>query len=534
MAGEQPTPQRAWRAACPNCGAPVEFRSAASSTAVCSFCRSTLARDGDALKRIGQSAELFDDHSPLQLGASGTLQGVTFTLIGRLQYGYADGTWNEWYLWFDNGRNGWLSEDNGAYVLAFDTPLTGPAPAASELQAGQRVSAGGVAWDVASVVQARLIAAQGELPRPPRTGAEFTVADLRNNLGEVGTLDYGDPAAVQFAMGRSAALSEFRMQGLKASSERTLGAAALNCPHCGAGLSVQLAGTKALSCGQCHSLIDLSQGVGEKLASVQQSASPPQGRLPKIALGSTGRLAIGSEGVLDWQCVGYLVRCDVPQDSGDEPGYWSEYLLFHRTAGFAFLVDTEDGWSLVRPLTGAPQVNGNLAQWEGGTYRKTFAYPAKVLWVEGEFYWLVKRDERALVTDFEGEGSASGRLLSREKTASEVTWSGGRQMPASAVEAAFGLKPEQLAREGSGDVRPSSGRSSMSLGTVVLLVVVLLVVMLLFTRCGGGDDCRTVEQAYGNLSPEYRQCVQSRGSGGGSRSGGGSWGGYSSGGGGHK
>ena len=69
------TPQRACRAACPNCGAPVEFRSAASASAVCSFCRSTLVRDGEALRRIGHSAELFDDHSPLQLGAAGPLPG---------------------------------------------------------------------------------------------------------------------------------------------------------------------------------------------------------------------------------------------------------------------------------------------------------------------------------------------------------------------------------------------------------------------------------------------------------------------------
>jgi hypothetical protein len=31
-----------------------------------------------------------------------------------------------------------------------------------------------------------------------------------------------------------------------------------------------------------------------------------------------------------------------------------EYLLYNKIEGFAFLVDTEEGWSLVRPLTGAP------------------------------------------------------------------------------------------------------------------------------------------------------------------------------------
>jgi hypothetical protein len=163
------TPQRAYRAACPNCGAPVEFASAASASAVCSFCRSTLVRDGDALRRIGVSAELFDDHSPLQLGAAGRYQGAAFTLVGRLQYGYADGTWNEWHAVFDSGKRGWLSEDNGAYVFAFDAPLQGAAPAADELTAGERRLVNNAAWSVASIARARLIAAQGALPRPPRS-----------------------------------------------------------------------------------------------------------------------------------------------------------------------------------------------------------------------------------------------------------------------------------------------------------------------------------------------------------------------------
>ena len=39
------------------CGAPVEFRSAQSTHAVCSFCQSTVVRDGDTLARIGKMAE---------------------------------------------------------------------------------------------------------------------------------------------------------------------------------------------------------------------------------------------------------------------------------------------------------------------------------------------------------------------------------------------------------------------------------------------------------------------------------------------
>jgi hypothetical protein len=63
--------QRTYRAPCPGCGAPVDFKSAQSTHAVCGFCQSTVVRDGDKLKRLGKMAELFDDHSPLQLQASG-------------------------------------------------------------------------------------------------------------------------------------------------------------------------------------------------------------------------------------------------------------------------------------------------------------------------------------------------------------------------------------------------------------------------------------------------------------------------------
>jgi ribosomal protein S27AE len=78
MATEE-SPQRAYRAACPGCGAPVLFRSAQSTHAVCGYCHSTVVRDGERLSRIGKMADVFDDYSRLQLMASGRWNGVGFT-----------------------------------------------------------------------------------------------------------------------------------------------------------------------------------------------------------------------------------------------------------------------------------------------------------------------------------------------------------------------------------------------------------------------------------------------------------------------
>jgi endogenous inhibitor of DNA gyrase (YacG/DUF329 family) len=523
------SPQRAYRAACPNCGAPVEFRSAASASAVCSFCRSTLLRDGDVLRRIGASSELFDDHSPLQLGAAGTLQGIAFTLVGRLQFGYEGGTWNEWHALFDNGRSGWLSEDNGAYVFSFDAALTDTPPGADELHAGERRMVAGRAWDVASVTTARLLAAQGELRFSPPLQGEFVVADLRNAQGEVGTLDYSTPGTVHWAVGRGTTLGELKLQGLREVSEKTLSARGVACPSCGTALEVKLASSQSIACHQCKAVVDLSAGVGGALAHYAQSNSGHDGAEPQLPLGATATLALGTEGPLPWTVVGFVERCDIPDDSDEETTFWREYLLYQQTAGFAFLVDAEDGWSWVRPITGAPQVRGTQAEWQGVSHERRYSYAAKATWVQGEFYWRLQRDERALVTDYD----AGRKRLSREQTGQEVTWSAGEAIDAAAVGKAFGVpiaSQPGFPLDASALTNTLGKAATRGTSWIVWAVIALFVLMFILDSCS--DDCADVKSSFGANSAEYQQCK--RGGGSGYRgSGGGSYGGYS-GGGGHK
>jgi ribosomal protein S27AE len=532
------SPQRAYRAACPNCGAPVDFASAASASAVCGFCRSTLVRDGQALQRIGTSAELFDDHSPLQLGASGHYQGVAFTLVGRLQCGTADGTWNEWHALFDGGpqgqRSGWLSEDNGAYVIAFDAPWPGDAPrdesAAAQLAVGRLQFVDGRPWTVASLVRARLIAAQGELPSPPRLQGSFTVVELRSVHDEVGTLDYADPAQPHWSIGRPVTLAELRMTGLAAASEKTLSGRSIECPGCGASLAITLATTQSVACAQCHTVTDLSQGVGGELAHYRQNNLGEGGLQPLIPLGATGTLRLGTPQAVPWQVVGYLERCTLPAPGDDEQAFWREYLLYHREHGFAFLVDSdEDGWSGVRPLTGTPSGQGERVTWRGITYKKVDSYRAKVTWVLGEFYWRVRRGETAQVTDYAGVGKASAERLSREQSADEVVWSAGRTLDAATVAKAFGLSGQAVLKRDAAPLAAAGGGSGLSRATLLLGLFVLLMVALVTCSDGGCDDVR---RAFGEASSEYQQCLRT--AGGGSTRFGGSWGGYSSGSGGHK
>jgi hypothetical protein len=524
----EPSPQRGYRAACPNCGAPVDFRSSASAFAVCSFCKSTIVRDGDALRKIGESAELFDDHSPLQLGGSGTYQGAGFTLVGRLQYRYTEGTWNEWHALFDNGKSGWLSEDNGRYVIAFDAPLSTAAPPATSLKAGVSLTVEGQGWTVASVNAAKLLAAQGELPYAPNLTRGFVISDLRNPRGEVGTLDYSEAGAPRWSVGRSVALSELAMSGLAEASEKTLKARGVECPSCGAALEIKLSTTQSIVCHQCHAVVDLTsagQGVGGDLAHYAQD----NGSEPQIPLGTVGTLALGGKPARPWQVVGYVERCEVGED---EQSFWREYLLYHREEGFAFLVDAEDGWSWAAPITGVPTQAGENMRYQGALYRKLYNYAGRVTYVLGEFYWQLKRGELTDNTDYRGTGNASSKRLNREVTDGEVVWSAGETLAADAVIKAFRLAPDKSAAM-QRDATPTSGNAASLLAKVFFWVFVIVVLLMLF-RCSDDNDsnCDGLRQSYGEASQEYQNCLASNRSGG-YRTGGGSFGGFSSGGG-HK
>ena len=514
MAAE--SPQRAYRAACPGCGAPVEFRSAQSTHAVCAYCYSTVARDGEVLSRIGKMAELFDDFSPLQLHASGVWQplgisagaGGRFTLVGRLQYTYAQGTWTEWYAVFDDGSTAYLSEDNGAYVFSRPAASQQNVPAAQAFRVGATTAIGGKSFSVASNQPVALMSAQGELPHLPPLGVPFAMVELRSADGEVLSIDYGSATQAgglpTLSRGRSLLLEDLKLSGLRNESVKAEQGRQFDCPNCGAPVRVSLAISKTITCGSCKSIIDLLQGQGAAL----QHAIQGEPVAPLIALGANGTL----QGV-QWQVLGFQHRIGHEPADPDEAFGWSEYLLYNRQRGFAFLVDAEDGWSLVKPLTGAPQfkADGSSASYLGTSYQLDSGYEAETTYVAGEFYWRVERGQKTFNRDFV---NARG-VLSQEEAAGEVTWSSGSKLDGDVVAKAFKLDAGKALFKRA-DARPLSAGSSMSWTSFIVIVLVMLVVVLLLGRCSSCD-------------PKIENCSATNSS----RTSGGSFGGFS-GGGGHK
>ncbi|SFU70887.1 protein of unknown function [Polaromonas sp. YR568] len=499
--------QRAYRAPCPGCGAPVEFRSAQSTHAVCGYCQSTVVRDGDTLSRIGKMAELFNDFSPLQLQASGVYNGRNFTLVGRLQYKYAQGTWTEWYAVLDDGSPAFLSEDNGAYVFSLPTSLQRAVPPAGNFRVGATTAINAKPFSVASNESVSLLSAQGELPRLPALGAPFAMVELRSADGDVLSVDYGtaaDSGAPALSLGRSVLLDELKLTGLKEESAKDEKGKQFSCPNCGAPVEVTLAGSKSITCRSCNSIIDLTQGTGAALKHAIQDEPVS----PLIALGTVGQLS-GAQ----WQVVGFQHRMGYEPDDPDEQFGWDEYLLYNQKRGFTFLVDAEGGWSLVKPLTGAPifRSGDNSAVYLKTNYPLQSSYRAETTYVAGEFYWQVERGQKTFNRDF----TSGSFLLSQEEAPNEITWSSGSKLDGDLVAKAFKLegKKDLFKRA---DAQPLSSASGMGCVTIIVIVLLILVFLFLIGRCSQCD-------------PKVENCSSSSSS----RSSGGSFGGFS-GGGGHK
>ena len=180
---------------CPACGAMVPFRTSINLLAICPFCRSLVRRKDLDLEKLGESAQLQPDGTPLQLGTKGEYRGAAFEAVGRVQLQTPHGFWNEWCLAFADGRQGWLGEAHGAYAVSFRTEYN--VPALKDLKVLSKVEVKSAVYQILEIIDAKYLAAEGELPFRPPLGESAPSADLIGENGAFGTIDYSeDPPEV--------------------------------------------------------------------------------------------------------------------------------------------------------------------------------------------------------------------------------------------------------------------------------------------------------------------------------------------------
>lgn len=411
---------------CPGCGAPVKFQSTASVMAVCGFCRSTVVKEGEAVRDVGKMSALLEDFTPMQLGVTGVHGGVRFTAVGRVQLRYSAGLWNEWYLRFDDGRDGWLSDAGGLITVALPvTPGSVALPAFEQMQVGSTPMINNQRFTVAERRVAQLVAGEGELPFVVGRGWEARVVDLRRGA-EFVTLDYSFPPQVQVFLGRGYDdWPALRAQGLRRPFEikdaagRFKGKTAqLMCPSCGSGLSFPVGQVKQLVCRSCHAQLDVTGEKAELLAKHAEMEALPS----SLKLGERGTI-----GGFEYEVIGLQQRAGEVEG---ESFHWTEYLLFCPSRPLLYLTETAEGWETTQVLNRWPDAPGGAGaeslQVDNQRYTRQWDYVARTTYAAGSFDWNLKVGDLVRITEFH-EDYGNYKLFA-EQTADELEWSRARKV----------------------------------------------------------------------------------------------------------
>jgi hypothetical protein len=414
--------------ACPGCGAPVQFKSTASVMAVCEFCKTTLLKDATSVSNLGKMSEVLEDYSPVQIGTSGQFAQRSFSVIGRIQLQYSDGFWNEWYVLFDDGTNGWLSDASGQFTMTLAKTAGGELPLFDKLVPGRALTVSGQTYTTSDVRTARCTAGQGELPFKVGVGWQAQVADFRTGDRFL-SLDYSDGGHPRVYAGQAVKLADLKPQLLRDTDRisDTAGrfhgkVSALACPSCGAPVKCAPGITVHIVCPSCQAEVDTAGSAATVLAA--------GAALDKVQF----TLALGAEAAIDgarYSILGAMRRCT----DDDAAWEWSEYLLYSPGRAFIWLIETVDGWQRAEVLDRWPAWDGGgHAALDGRNFTKREEYGARVTFAAGAFNWRVSVGDTVHVTEF-----AAGSVgLSAEASREELTWSRAAPLALDQIRSWFG------------------------------------------------------------------------------------------------
>ncbi|HYL62055.1 MAG TPA: DUF4178 domain-containing protein [Candidatus Methylomirabilis sp.] len=210
-------------------------------------------------------------------------------------------------------------------------------------------------------------------------------------------------------------------------------AKALNCPQCGAAITLRALGhAEAVVCDSCHSILDAKDPNLQVLQKFQVIAGEVP---PLIPLGTRGKLRGTDYEVIGFQRRGIKVE--------GISYYWHEYVLFNPYKGIRYLSEYDGHWNDISVCKELPVVRFSTVSYLGEVYKHFQSSDANTNYVLGEFPWQVRVGEHAQITEY----VKPPRVLAAEKTENEVTWSLGEYMYGADIWKAFhlpGTPPEAI------------------------------------------------------------------------------------------
>lgn len=458
-------------ASCPNCGAEIVFRWSGAVQTSCPACGSVLVRHDLDLERVGSVGDVPPSMSRIQLGTEGSYKGKGFVVVGRIIYEYERGHWSEWHIRLADGTSAWLSDAQSEYAITTQAETQAQLPASTAYRPGQEVQVAGTRYAVASITRALYSGVEGELPFEYWDKLRVEFIDLKGPGDGFATIDFSESPPLLF-VGEYVAVDDLHLTNLRDDSAgggpQAANVKGLNCPQCGAAIELrtgQLAQTVA--CPSCTAILDARD---PNLAVLEKHQEKMRGATPLIPLGATGTVAGEA-----WQVIGFQVR---GVSVSGVVYRWGEYLLWNAEHGFRYLTEYDGHWNDVTVVKGVPHedlVAGRpTVTYNNTTFKHFQSADATTYFVLGEFPWQARTGDRVEDDDF----VSPPYMLSRERTADEVTWSLGTYTVPERIAQAFKLTTALPTPRGvfanQPNPRAGSGRGFRRLFALFALVLVAL------------------------------------------------------------
>ena len=162
---------------CPSCGAGHMIHNPGLITVVCEYCGNAVYWDEEKIQDAGKQSVLPEGFSRLYRGASGSLFGKRFNVLGRVRYSFGKGFWDEWFLEFENGETGWLSEDNHEFSYEKTFPAPAGIPPFAKISPGTKLTLNKKPYVIEEIGEAECLGVEGDLPLKLQTGEKYPFAD---------------------------------------------------------------------------------------------------------------------------------------------------------------------------------------------------------------------------------------------------------------------------------------------------------------------------------------------------------------------
>ena len=444
---------------CPACSRTVTYRSENTRLIVCSCGQALNRLESDDL--VVKSVSVLQEHNDwLRVGTAGVYDKRKFDILGRFRCWLDESVYNYWTILFDDSSLAILAEGYGMYAIMerFTPEKTLEADALKGLK---MLGALSLLQEGDCFLQRKdscwKYEVEGEVWMPECSDS-FSIFDLSSTRGRhFEILEFLPNYHVVYELH----YRDYKSLRLTGFNDAKPTPKSVSCPSCRNTIQVKtFPYAQSCSCTNCGTRLAFKHGPQFQTAGKDKTNA----NMLSIPLG-----AVGIVKGISYEVIGYTLK----EDTTPERSKWSEYVLYNRAEGYAFLSEYAGNWLYTReqgnyPIL--PEEDPVAIYYKGEPFQLYNSYSIRVLDADGEFPFNIYDDTTAVSSEF----IAPPRMWIYEKSTAEgIDWFTAEYQDRKELAAAFSA--ELPPKTEMGVLEPSGYMSVSRLLKVTLIAVAILV-----------------------------------------------------------